>query len=258
MPVLRFDLLLRLRTKLTPGSNGQRRNSSARGRPALARKRRESAEGGGMSLFELRDQPSRILSEQAALPLGQTAHKGRPMQRPSRAPRAEHLLIAACAQDQESPTVQDHMELSKYRATTAWSLTGEPSGVRNLHNCEQLCVFHVRAIRTWTAKYVSSDGACPLHFRPRPGRLRQPLAAQQPHVPQRALEFWMRSRRKRFSNSPMPQPEAPARASATAMIGFGPLRHLVESNVGDDVPLFQVSQQPGLLEGTESRGSKGD
>jgi hypothetical protein len=42
------------------------------------------------------------------------------------------------------------------------------------------------------------------------------------------------------------------------MTGFGPLRHLVESNVGDDVPLFQVSQQPGLLEGTESRGSKGD
>jgi len=98
-----------------------------------------------MSRVKLRHQLSRILCEQGAFPLGKAAHTGCPPQRPSRDLGAEHLSIAACTQDDESSAVEDNMELPKDSAATAWSLTGKPSGLCNLHNREQLSSFHLPA-----------------------------------------------------------------------------------------------------------------
>jgi hypothetical protein len=47
---------------------------------------------------------------------------------------AKHLSKAACAQDDDLFAVKDDVELAENTAATAWSLTGEPSGLCNLHN----------------------------------------------------------------------------------------------------------------------------
>lgn len=98
-----------------------------------------------MSRVKLRHQLSRILCEQAALSLGETADIGSLVQRPSRELGAEHLSVAACAQYDDSSAVEDDMKLPKNSAATAGSLTYKPSGLCNLHNREQLFSFHPSA-----------------------------------------------------------------------------------------------------------------
>jgi hypothetical protein len=105
--------------------------------------------------FDLGDQLGRILREQTALPVGETTHERRPVHGPNWSFAAPHLLKAACAENDDLSIEKHQVQLPICASTTAGRLTGKAPGLCDLHDHEELSVFHSRP-KQWTRCKVSS------------------------------------------------------------------------------------------------------
>ena len=123
-----------------------KRGIRARGASSPGFRSAEGARKANAGPLQLGHQLGRILREQAALPFGETTDNRRPFQRPHGDFGAQHLPIAACAEDDDSSAVRDHVELPKRTAATAGGLTCKPSGLCDLHDREELSSFHSPAV----------------------------------------------------------------------------------------------------------------